>query len=63
VFCKFTAQAPCVLIEKCGETLNIQMEGVSRTYQHTRLIHVLVRIISAHQAARRERQQYENEPR
>ncbi len=37
--------------------------AVSHTYQHTGPIDVRVRIISAREATRRERQQYENEPR
>ena len=37
--------------------------AVSHTYQHTGPIEVRVRIISAREATRRERQQYENEPR
>jgi uncharacterized protein len=37
--------------------------AVSHTYQHTGPIHVQVRIISAREATKRERQQYENEPR
>ena len=37
--------------------------AVSHTYQHIGLIDVKVRIISAREATRRERQQYENEPR
>ena len=48
-------------------TLGMSSEGkllaVSHTYQHTGPIHVKVRIISAREATRRERQQYENEPR
>jgi uncharacterized DUF497 family protein len=34
---------------------------VSHTYQHTGPNHVRVRIISAREATKRERQQYENE--
>ncbi len=37
--------------------------AVSHTYQHTGPIDVRVRIISAREATRRERHQYENEPR
>lgn len=37
--------------------------AVSHTYQHSGPIHVQVRIISAREATKRERQQYENEPR
>lgn len=48
-------------------TLGCDSEGkllaVSHTYQHTGPIHVKVRIISAREATKRERQQYENEPR
>ena len=48
-------------------TLGASSEGrllaVSHTYQHTGPIHVAVRIISAREATKRERQQYENEPR
>lgn len=48
-------------------TLGLSSDGkllaVSHTYQHTGPIHVSVRIISAREATRRERQQYENEPR
>ena len=48
-------------------TLGMCSEGrllaVSHTYQHTGPIDVKVRIISAREATRRERQQYENEPR
>ena len=48
-------------------TLGMSSDGkllaVSHTYQHTGPIHVRVRIISAREATRRERQQYENEPR
>ena len=47
--------------------LGLSSEGrllaVSHTYQHTGPIDVKVRIISAREATRRERQQYENEPR
>ena len=48
-------------------TLAMSSEGrllaVSHTYQHTGPINVKVRIISAREATRRERHQYENEPR
>jgi uncharacterized DUF497 family protein len=48
-------------------TLGMASEGkllaVSHTYQHSGPIHVGVRIISAREATKRERQQYENEPR
>jgi len=48
-------------------TLGVTSEGkllaVSHTYQHTGPIQVRVRIISAREATKRERQQYENEPR
>lgn len=48
-------------------TLGVTSEGkllvVSHTYQHTGPIHVRARIISAREATRSERQQYENEPR
>lgn len=48
-------------------TLGVSSEGkllaVSHTYQHTGPIHVSVRIISAREATKRERQHYENEPR
>ncbi len=48
-------------------TLGFSSEGkllaLSHTYQHTGPIHVRVRIISAREATRHERQQYENEPR
>lgn len=48
-------------------TLGTSSEGkllaLSHTYQHTGPIHARVRIISAREATRRERQQYENEPR
>ena len=37
--------------------------AVAHTYQHTGPIDVRVRIISAREATKRERQQYENEPR
>ena len=48
-------------------TLGMSSEGkllaVSHTYQHSGPIYVTVRIISARDATKRERQQYENEPR
>jgi uncharacterized DUF497 family protein len=48
-------------------TLGLSSDGkllaVSHTYQHTGPINARVRIISARDANRRERQQYENEPR
>jgi uncharacterized DUF497 family protein len=48
-------------------TLGMSSEGkllaVSHTYQHTGPIHVSVRIISAREASKRERQHYEHEPR
>ena len=48
-------------------TLGLSSEGrllaVSHTYQHTGPIHVSLRIISAREASKRERQQYDNEPR
>jgi hypothetical protein len=48
-------------------TLGMSSDGkllaLSHTYQHAGPIHVRVRIISAREATRRERQQYENEPR
>ena len=37
--------------------------AVPHTYQHIGQVEVKVRIISAREATRRERQQYENEPR
>lgn len=46
-----------------GMSSDGKMLAVSHTYQHTGPIHVRVRIISAREATRRERQQYENEPR
>ena len=36
--------------------------AISHTYQHTGLTDVTVRIISAREATRRERHQYENNP-
>ena len=48
-------------------TLGMDNEGkllaMSHTYQHSGSIHVSVRMISAREATKRERQQYENEPR
>ncbi len=48
-------------------TLGMSSEGkllaVSHTYQHSGPVYVTVRIISARDATKRERQQYENEPR
>ncbi len=48
-------------------TLGMSSEGrllaLSHTYQHSGPINVTVRIISAREATKRERQQYENEPR
>ncbi len=48
-------------------TLGMASDGklltVSHPYQHTGPIHVSLRIISAREATKRERQQYENEPR
>ncbi len=48
-------------------TLGMCSEGkllaVSHTYQHTGPVHVSVKLISAREATKRERQQYENEPR
>jgi uncharacterized protein len=46
-----------------GASSQGKLLAVSHTYQHTSPIHVRVRIISAREATRRERQQYENEPR
>ena len=47
-------------------TLGMSNDGkllaVSHTYQHTGPINVAVRIISAREATKRERLQYENEP-
>ena len=37
--------------------------AVSHTYQHTGPAHIRVRVISAREATKRERKQYENEPR
>lgn len=48
-------------------TLGMSSQGkllaVSHTYQHSGPINVTVRIISAREARKRERQQYEDEPR
>lgn len=46
-----------------GSASDGKLLAVSHTYQHTGPIHVRVRIISAREATKRERQQYENEPR
>lgn len=46
-----------------GTSSDGKLLAVSHTYQHTGPIHVRVRIISAREATKRERQQYENEPR
>lgn len=46
-----------------GNSSESKLLAVSHTYQHTGPVHVGVRIISAREATRRERQQYENEPR
>jgi uncharacterized DUF497 family protein len=46
-----------------GMSSNDKLLAVSHTYQHSGPIHVTVRIISAREATKRERQQYENEPR
>ena len=46
-----------------GNSSDGKLLAVSHTYQHTVPIHVSVRIISAREATKRERQQYENEPR
>lgn len=46
-----------------GRTSEGRLLAVSHTYQHIGPIDVRVRIISAREATRRERQQYENEPR
>ena len=46
-----------------GMSSDGKLLAVSHTYQHTGPIHVRVRIISAREATKRERQQYENEPR
>ena len=46
-----------------GNSSDGKLLAVSHTYQHTGPIHVRVRIISAREATKRERQQYESEPR
>lgn len=46
-----------------GTSSDGKLLAVSHTHQHTGPIHVRVRIISAREATKRERQQYENEPR
>lgn len=46
-----------------GNSSDGKLLAVSHTYQYTGPINVSVRIISAREATRRERQQYENEPR
>ena len=46
-----------------GSSSDGKLLAVSHTYQHTGPIHVRVRVISAREATKRERQQYENEPR
>lgn len=46
-----------------GTSSDGKLLAVSHTYQHTGPIHVNVRIISAREATKRERQQYENESR
>ena len=46
-----------------GMASDDKLLAVSHTYQHTGPIHVSLRIISAREASKRERQQYENEPR
>jgi uncharacterized protein len=46
-----------------GNSSDGKLLAVSHTYQHTGPINVTVRIISARDATKRERQQYENEPR
>ena len=48
---------------KRGMSINDQLLAMSHSYQHSGPIHVSVRIISAREATKRERQQYENEPR
>ncbi len=48
---------------KLGMSINDQLLAMSHTYQHSGPIHVTVRIISAREATKRERQQYENKPR
>ena len=46
-----------------GLSSNGKLLAVSHTYQHTSPTDVRLRIISAREATKRERQQYENEPR
>lgn len=46
-----------------GSSSDGKLFALSHTYQHTGPIHVRVRVISAREATKRERQQYENEPR
>ena len=46
-----------------GASSDGKLLAVSHSYQHTGPIHVRVRIISARETTKRERQQYENEPR
>jgi uncharacterized protein len=46
-----------------GSASDGKLLAVSHTYQHTGPIQVRVRIISAREATKRERHQYENEPR
>ena len=46
-----------------GNSSDGKLLAVSHTYQYTGPINVSVRIISAREATKRERQQYENEPR
>lgn len=46
-----------------GMSSEAKLLAVSHTYWHTGPIHVQVRIISAREATKRERQQYQNEPR
>ena len=45
-----------------GTSSDGKLLAVSHTYQHTDPIHVRMRIISAREATKRERQQYANEP-
>lgn len=45
-----------------GTSSGGKLLAVSHTYQHTGPTHVRVRIISAREATKRERQQYANEP-
>ena len=44
-----------------GTSSDGKLLAVSHTYQHTGSIHVRVRLISAREATKRERQQYANE--